>query len=96
MVYLVWITYIALQLIVTGLGYIAILLIMFFITEKIEPYLERWKIKRRNKRWRKEHAKLVERWDEITREELRKRQERELYKIEKRKYPLFYLKDGIV
>lgn len=87
MIYIVYITWIALQLLVTVSACVGIMLIFHFV-------LERWKIKRQHKQWEKEYAKLMQRWDEENKERERRHQERELYRIEKRKYPLFYWREN--
>jgi hypothetical protein len=56
------------------------------ITGTIETHYQNWKIKKRNRRLKKEYKEYMQR--------LRKREEeRRLYREEREKYPLFYWRE---
>ena len=95
MIHLVWVTYIALQLLVVLLGGVAIMLIVFFISDKLERYLDNWKTKRRDKQWEKKYEEMLRRHRKEDLERQCENRLRELHRIEKRKYPLFYWRENI-
>ena len=67
------------------LTYTAIFFIGYFIREKFLAYYQNWKAKKRIRRAEKDYE-----------EYLQQKYRRELHRKEKERYPLFYLKEGIV
>jgi len=96
MIYIIYTIWIILEVIIISLLCIVAFSVGYFIREKFCIHFERWKIKRRNKRWKKEHAKLVQQWHEEQERERERDRRIELYRAEKRRYPLFYWKEGII
>jgi len=85
MIYIVLITLTILEMLIIAMYQIAILFIIYFIMEKSSTYYQNWKNK---KQWQE---------GERRREEfIQEQHRRELHKREIERYPLFYLKEGIV
>ena len=85
MIIIVYIAWGVLQIIVTALACLAVVLIYKFIGERLQRYYYRWK-----------HKKEICQWEKAWEVVLQQQRRRELYEKEKKKYPLFYLKEGIV
>jgi len=96
MIYIVYITWMILQILVTALACLFVMLIFNFVSTKLQLYYKNWRIKKRDEKWQKECEEFIQRqrrWElkwKLYKEEIEKQRK------EKEKYPLFYLKEGIV
>lgn len=66
---------------------VGVVSIGYFIYEKLDIYYQKWKIKKRNQRWEREHEKFMQRqrkWELAWK----------LRREERKKYPLFYWREN--
>ena len=78
-----------LEALIIVLVYSAGFSIFLFCHPRVRRYYRNWKIKKRNQQWEKKHEEFVQ-------QQRKWLLEQKLHKEEKRKYPLFFLKEGIV
>jgi len=89
MLYLVLTFQTILEALIIAIIILTIIFVVGNIIQDVKTYYKKWKIKKHNRRWEKEREEFIQ-WQ-------RKRElERKLRKEEMRKYPLFFLKEGIV
>ena len=96
MVHLVLIIKVLLEVSIVILVYLVIALVGVFVADKLQICYKNWKYKKRIQQMEKDYKELLQRWCEG--EQRRKEQEclKKLHKKEREKYPLFFLKEGIV
>ena len=96
MIYIVLITKALLETSILVSIYLIIVLVGIFVVGKLQLYYKNRQIKKRDKKWQKEHEEFMQRqrrWEsmwKLHKDEMKKQQK------EKEKYPLFFLKKGIV
>ena len=89
MLYAILIIKVILELLIIILIYGTIALMGIFVTDKSQIYYSNWKSKRLIRQIEKDYTEFVQKQN-------KRRLQRELLRKEKEKYPLFYLKEGIV
>jgi len=61
MLYIVFITEIVLTALIVTMCYLIIALVVIFVANKSQLYYKNWRIKKRDKKWQKEHEEFVQR-----------------------------------
>lgn len=86
MIHVVYIAWVALQLLVTILVCLTISFVVITVIEDVKTYYEKWRLKKRIQRLKREHEEFSQRQRERI-------LQRELRKKEREKYPLFYWRE---